>query len=172
MTPIRFVTDASLAVVARRLRQLGYDVELHRGARLEELLEIAAREGRTVLTLSARKPKRWSAVATVRLVDADPAAAVRSVAGQAEASGAPLSRCSHCNHPLRVRSAFEAHGEVPGRVARRGGPLWSCTGCGQWFWLGSHTDKLRGWFEGALGRAVVWPEPPPRDEGRKPHPDR
>ena len=73
---------------------------------------------------------------------------------------------------LRARSAFEAHGEVPGRVARRGGPLWSCTGCGQWFWLGSHTDRLRGWFEGALGRAIEWPEIPPREEGRKPHLDR
>lgn len=168
MTPTRFVTDASLALVARRLRQLGYDVELHRGARLEELLEAAARDGRTVLTRSARRPKRWGAVPAMQVDDTDPAAAVRAVAGQHEPSGGPLSRCSHCNHPLRVRSAFEAHGEVPGRVARRGGPLWSCTGCGQWFWLGSHTDKLRAWFEAALERAVVWPEAPPREEGRKP----
>lgn len=168
MPPTRFVTDASLAEVARRLRQFGFDVELHRGARLEELLEAASRDGRTVLTRSARRPKRWAAVAMLQVGGADPAAAVRAVVAAAEPSGGPLSRCSHCNHPLRVRSPFEAHGEVPGRVARRGGPLWSCTGCGQWFWLGTHTEKLREWFEGVLGRPVAWPESPPPPAPHRP----
>ncbi len=168
MSPTRFVTDASLAQVARRLRQLGYDVELHRGARLEELLEVAARDARTVLTRSARRPRRWAATPVLQIGGADPAAAVRAVTEAAAPSGGPLSRCSHCNHPLRVRSPFEAHGEVPGRVARRGGPLWSCTGCGQWFWLGTHTERLRAWFEAALGRAVDWPEAPPPADPRRP----
>src|SRR5262245_19349889 len=50
--PTAFVTDSSLALVARRLRFLGYDVATHPGARLEELFAAAREQGRTVLTLS------------------------------------------------------------------------------------------------------------------------
>ena len=160
MDPTLFVTDTSLAEVARRLRQLGFDVQSHRGARLEELFEIAAREGRTVLTRSARHPRRWAAVPVLRLDSGDAARSVREVAGAFTPSLGPLSRCTSCNTALRPRSAFEAHGEVPGRVARRGGPLSSCPSCGQWFWLGSHTARLREWFEAALGRPLDWPESP------------
>lgn len=158
MNATPFVTDASLGQLARRLRQLGYDVLVHRGARLEELLEAAARDGRTVLTRSARHPKRWAAVPALHLGDADLAEQLRKVTARALPSGPPLGRCSHCNHVLRSRSVFEAHGEVPGRVARGGTPLWSCTGCGQWFWLGSHTERLRAYFNGILGPIAGWPE--------------
>ncbi len=159
MSVVTYVTDASLAQLARRLRQLGFDVQVHRGARLEELLESASRDGRTVLTRSARHPGKWAAVPVLR-VAGDTAHGVRVVTAHGEPSGPPLGRCSHCNAALRSRSAFEAHGEVPGRVARRGGPLFSCPDCGQWFWLGSHTEQLRAWFETALGRPLDWPSAP------------
>lgn len=159
--PTPFVTDASLGLIARRLRQLGFDVEVRGGARLEELLESAAQDGRTVLTRSERHPRRWASVSVLRLTGADAAAAVREVVANALPAGTPLSRCTRCNSALRPRSAFEAHGEVPGRVARRGGALSSCPSCGQWFWLGSHTERLRVWFETALGRPLDWPAVPP-----------
>lgn len=160
MNPVTFVTDASLDPLARRLRQLGYDVLVHRGARLEELFAAAATDGRTVLTRSARHPKRWAAVPALQVEGDDLAAQLRSARALGPASGAPLGRCTHCNHVLRSRSAFEAHGEVPGRVARGGSPLFSCTGCGQWFWLGSHTERLREWFTAAIGPLEGWPLSP------------
>lgn len=171
MTVVTYVTDASLAQLARRLRQLGFDVLVHRGARLEELLESAARDGRTVLTRSARHPKKWAAVPAL-CVSGDTARGVRTVVEHGEPSSPPLGRCSHCNAALRSRSAFEAHGEVPGRVARRGGPLSSCPDCGQWFWLGTHTEKLRAWFEEALGRPVDWPAAPAGPPGTRQMPQK
>src|SRR5258705_10253258 len=120
MPPTRFATDASLELVARRLRMLGYDVVTHRGARLGELFDVAAREGRTVLTLSARRPRAWSHVPTITLPAADAAAAVRQVAAHHAPEGAPFGRCPVCNTRLVPRSTFEARGEVPPRVARSG----------------------------------------------------
>jgi uncharacterized protein with PIN domain len=155
--PTRFVTDASLELVARRLRLLGYDVAGHRGARLEELFDVAAREGRVVLTLSGRHPPRWAHVAALRLPRGDAAAAVRRVAQAHAPVGAPLSRCPHCNVALRPRSAFEAVGEVPPRVARRGGPFTWCPACGRWYWLGSHVARIVEWLEAATGRPVALP---------------
>jgi uncharacterized protein with PIN domain len=163
MTPPRFVTDASLEFVARRLRFLGYDVVTHRGARLEELFAAAAAEGRIVLTLSGRHPRRWEAVAAMRLPRGDAAAAVRAVAEAHAPAGAPFSRCPHCNVALRSRSAFEAVGEVPGRVTRAGGPLTWCPSCGRWYWIGTHVGKLVSWLEFATGRPLE--RPPGRSEG-------
>lgn len=155
--PTRFVTDASLELVARRLRFLGYDVASHRGARLEELFDVAAREGRTVLTLSERHPRQWAHVAALRLPRGETAAALRQVVEGHAPAGAPFSRCPHCNVALRPRSAFEAVGEVPPRVARRGGPFTWCPACGRWYWPGSHVARIVEWLEAATGRAVAVP---------------
>ncbi len=157
MDPTRFLADASLEFLARRLRFLGYDVAVHRGARLEEVLELAAREDRTVLTPSARHPRRWAAVRVLRVPLADPAAGVRAVAVAHVPAGAPFSRCPQCNVALRARAAFEAHGEVPGRILRAGGRLTWCPACGRWYWRGGHIAGLAAWLEAALGRPVVPP---------------
>ena len=126
MEPTRFVTDASLEFVARRLRFLGFDVASHRGARLEELFNVAARDGRVVLTLSDRHPHKWASVGAIRLPRGDAGAALRLIVESHAPAGPPFSRCPQCNVALRRRSAFEAVGEVPGRVTRAGGPLTWC----------------------------------------------
>jgi uncharacterized protein with PIN domain len=155
--PTRFVTNASLEFVARRLRFLGYDVAGHAGARLEELFEVAAREGRTVLTLSARHPRKWANVSAIQLPGDDPAAAVRLIAAAHAPAGEPFSRCPQCNVALRTRTSFEAVGEVPSRVARAGGPFTWCPACGRWYWPGGHVAKLVAWLEAATGKQVELP---------------
>ena len=157
MPPTRFVTSASLDFVARRLRFLGYDVVTHPGARLEELFEAGERDGRSVLTTSARHPRRWADVPAVRVPGADPASAVRTVAAAHEPTGAPFSRCPRCNVALQRRTSFEAIGEVPGRVTRAHAMLTWCPSCGQWFWEGGHTARIRKWLAEVVGRALESP---------------
>ena len=154
MTPTRFLTDSSLDFLGRRLRFLGYDVSTLRGARLEELFEAARREQRTVLTTSARHPRRYADVPAIVIARADPAAALRSIALAHAPAGAPFSRCPSCNAALRRRHTLEASGEVPGRVLRTSRWFSDCPSCGKWYWEGSHVVRLRGWLEGALGRSL------------------
>jgi uncharacterized protein len=154
VTSARFVTDSSLALIARRLRLLGYDVLVIPGARLEEILETARREGRTALTTSARHPRAFADVPARRIRPEQVAETVRAIAESIEPSGAPFSRCSECNTPLQRRHPFEARGEVPGGVLRSAASLSFCPGCGKWYWEGSHVARLREWLEQALGRAL------------------
>ena len=149
--PTRFATDASLEQLARRLRFLGYDVVTHRGARLEELFAAAAADGRTVLTLSARRPRRHAGVAAIRIQRGDEAAALRALVETHAPAGARWSRCPACNTALEARSAFEARGELPARVARAGWPLSWCPTCDRWYWPGSHVARMNAWFERVLG---------------------
>jgi uncharacterized protein with PIN domain len=154
MPPERFVTDSSLAFLARRMRLLGYDVALLPGARLEEVMESARRESRTVLTLSARHPRRFAAVRVRAVRRGDTAEALRAIATACEPSGRPFGRCTACNTPLQSRHPLEASGEVPGRVLRAARPLTYCPGCGKWYWEGSHVRRLREWLERALGHPL------------------
>ena len=154
MAKARFITDSSLAFLARRLRLLGFDVALLPGTRLEEVLEAARREGREVLTTSSRHPRRYGDVAT-RSLPRDTEPALRAIVAGCEPSGAPFSRCSVCNTALLRRFPFEARGEVPGSVLRAGGPLRYCPSCGKWYWTGSHVARLKEWLERALDRPLA-----------------
>jgi uncharacterized protein with PIN domain len=154
MLPARFVTDSSLEFLARRLRFLGYDVATIRGARLEELFEVAVREERTVLSLSARHPRRFGAVPMIRLPRADPAASLRAIAEQHLPAGAPFSRCPACNVAMHRRHPLEARGEIPGRVLRTIRTAHFCPQCGKWYWSGTHVARIRAWLEAALGRSL------------------
>lgn len=152
--PVRFLADSSLDLVARRLRVLGFDVVTVRDARLEDLFEAARRDGRTVLTTSARHPRRHADVGAITLPREAPQKAVRAVAEAHASSGPPFSRCPICNHELLLRTPAEGSGKVPDAVLRAGLALRSCPGCGRWYWHGSHVDRLRRWLGGALGRDV------------------
>ncbi|MFI5371040.1 MAG: Mut7-C RNAse domain-containing protein [Candidatus Eisenbacteria bacterium] len=161
VAPTRLLTDTSLEGLARRLRQLGFDVAVVRGARLDELFATAASDARAVLTLSARRPRRFGDVPALVVPRGDPAAAVRVVDATFEPSGPPFSRCTTCNTALRKRHPFEAGGEVPGRVLRRVTALSSCPACGRWYWDGSHVAHVTTWLEKALGRPLSPREPGP-----------
>jgi uncharacterized protein with PIN domain len=155
----RFVTDSSLAFLARRLRFLGFDVQVLRGARLEELMDHGRAEGRVVLTTSTRHPRRYADVAAWSLPRIDARAAVREIAARAEPAGSPFSRCPECNVALQRRHPFEARGEVPGRVLRSARSLTYCPSCGKWYWEGSHFTRLEAWLEDALGRPLTRDDP-------------
>jgi uncharacterized protein with PIN domain len=152
--PARFVTDTSLAFVAHRLSFLGYDITCLHGARLEELFEVGRREGRIVLTLSDRHPRRFADVTVIVAPRDDPAAAVRRVAVEHQPASPLFGRCASCNQALQTRHPMEARGEVPGRVLRTVQSVRYCPMCGKWYWLGSHVARLRAWLEQALGRAL------------------
>ena len=152
--PARFITDSSLESLARRLRFLGYDVIALAGARLEEVLAVARREDRTVLTLSVRRPRRWADVPAITVGRGDEADAVRVLAAAFEPAGPPFSRCGECGSALERRHAFEARGEVPGRVLRAASFLHYCPACGKWYWEGTHVAHIREWLERALGQPL------------------
>jgi len=152
MDPGRFLVDLSLEGLARRLRLLGFDVATLPGARLETLFEAAGRDGRTVLTTSARHPRRHARVRAVTVDRGDPVRAVRSLVAAYAPPGAPFSRCSVCNEPLGDGPG--RRGTVPERVRASGTPLRHCPRCRRTYWHGTHVERLRAWLEVATGNPV------------------
>ena len=138
----RLLLDAMLGKLATYLRMCGHDAAyaLDRGVEADDKLRaLAAEEGRTLITrdeaLAARTPD-------ARLVTE------RAVTGQLRelhAAGVDLrlaerpARCGRCNGSVESMADATARRPeyVPSDVR-----AWRCLDCDQWFWKGSHWDRV------------------------------
>lgn len=138
---MKFLCDHMLGTLAKWLRFLGHDATYPGPLDDRELLALAAREGRVLLTrdreLAARVPGALGVVSD----DLDDQLLQVLKAFNLKADIA-LTRCSVCNAPLREATKEEARGNVPKKVLERQEEFWHCDTCGRFYWQGSHWDNM------------------------------
>jgi len=145
----RFVADAMLGSLARKLRALGFDTTYFKSGTDSAILGIAAHEGRIILTsdrlLAARASSKLLGV--ILLAGTSDAARLGEIAATARksglqlAAGAPL--CSLCGGDLEQVGRAAVSGVVPQMVEDRHRLFFMCRSCGQIYWKGGHWKKLR-----------------------------
>lgn len=143
--PVRFALDAHLGKLTRLLRLLGFDAVHSNGYRDEELVAVASRDGRVVLTRDRELLKR-SAVRYGYWVRAtDPPAQAAEVVRRFRVAdvSAPFTRCLRCNGRLLPVDRGEAVARVPPRVAAWREEFLRCVGCGKLYWKGTHYPRLQ-----------------------------
>jgi uncharacterized protein with PIN domain len=146
-----------LGSLARKLRAFGFDVTYYRDGNDSELLALAAREGRTLLTADLELSRLASArgIPSIPIRGKTDSARLVSLRAGAEASRISLAggppRCSVCNGQLEVLSRSEAVGMVPLTVVKRHRRFYRCVDCGRFYWKGGHWKKLR-WLERRLSQ--------------------
>lgn len=143
--PPRFLADAHLGGLARRLRLLGFDTELARDAPDRSLADLADGDGRIVLSRDREllKHRRVARGRYVRARSTDEQ--LREVLAHfgLRDSARPFTRCLECNAPLRHAERAEVADRLPPRVAAEQHEFTLCTGCGRAYWPGSHWRRLR-----------------------------
>jgi uncharacterized protein with PIN domain len=145
----RFVADAMLGSLARKLRIFGYDTVYFSKGDDPDLESLASQEGRVILTsdkgLYAHAVHRSTVAVLVE--GASDRARMRSVREQLgdrlSPSSVEASRCAACNGELRRVTREEIAARVPERVAARHRIFWVCAACGKPYWRGSHWRRLR-----------------------------
>lgn len=148
----RFIADAMLGRLARWLRLLGFDCAWEPDIADEALVRRAISEGRTLLSRDRALPEEWCIPAFHR-VDAEK---VREQLG--EVVGAfglarevrLLSRCSHCNIPLRPATREDVADHIPARVLEGQSVFSVCPACERVYWEGSHTARIRRFVDELL----------------------
>lgn len=158
----RFLADAHLGALARRLRLLGFDTTLA-GDGADRLLAELAQSQRRILLSRDRELLKHRRVERGMLVRAlDPDAQCVEVGRRFGLAGAarPFSRCLECNGPLRDASPAEVGDRIPPHVARAHAEFTACDGCGRVYWPGSHWQRLRERAR-ALLAAIGEPRAPP-----------
>jgi hypothetical protein len=147
-----FLLDAMLGKLAVYLRLCGYDTvyALDRDVEADDtILELADREGRTVLTRDVHLSTRAERGFLLNEPDPPDQLAELAAAGlRLEPTDEPV-RCGRCNGTVEaVDDGEETPGYAPDPVAE---PQWRCTECGQVFWKGSHWDRMRETLREARG---------------------
>ncbi len=148
-----FVADCMLGRLAKWLRILGFDVLYFSKAEDPDLVAIARREGRVLLTRdtglierTARRPDRLF---------------IRSVAWEDQVvqvldefglwdTVRPNTRCIACNLPLKLLSREQARNLVTPYVGERAASFAVCPGCERVFWQGTHYGDM----ERKIGRLL------------------
>lgn len=149
MPPARFVCDAMLGGVARKMRIVGFDVLYFSEGPDSAVERIAEEEGRVILTsdraLYAHATRKG--LASILVTGQTDARCIAEVVEKAPKAAIPMkagpSRCADCNSVLDVLSRSDATGRVPQSVSARHRQFFACPSCGKLFWKGGHWERLR-----------------------------
>lgn len=155
----KFVADAMLGSLARKLRAFGFDTAYYREGGDEGIIGLARSDGRVILTsdksLGARA--RSKGVRILMVEGRTDGRRISSLIRSARAEGVPLERgnslCSTCGKGLVVVPRKQAARSVPALVAARHRLFFQCVSCGRFYWRGAHWKKLSN-LERAFGHRV------------------
>ena len=144
---MKFLADAMLGKLARWLRMLGHDVIYSAVFDDSELLELAKREERVLLTKDLELYKR----AIGRGLDAyyvEGKSEPERLAEVAKRYNLPLeidmdkSHCTICNTKLTVTPKEQLQNELEKNTFTYYNRFWKCPNCGQIYWQGAHWKQI------------------------------
>ena len=155
---LRFIADAHLGGLARLLRMSGFDTLYDNRFEDGQIAEIAAHEGRIVLTRDRELLKRRIVSHGCYVHALKPALQLRELFERLDLarSARPFTLCVHCNLPLHEVDTEQARARVPPRAAWLYSRFLGCDACQRIYWEGSHWRNmcaLLGPLLGPLGKA-------------------
>jgi uncharacterized protein with PIN domain len=157
---IRFVADAHLGGLARLLRMAGFDTLYDNNYQDEEIVAIAGREARTVLTRDRELLKRRELEHGCYLHTIRPEAQLRELFARLglAALARPFTLCLHCNLPLRPVEKDAVLERLPESVRDQHTQFTTCDSCRRIYWKGSHHKRMLAML--ATANALESPMPP------------
>jgi uncharacterized protein len=143
---LRFVADVHLGRLAGCLRMAGFDTLYRSDYTHGELVALASRVGRVLLTCDRALAgnRDLTRVYLVRAARAREQLAEVLERFDLYRLARPLTRCPRCNHPLAAVDRAVAAGHQPAAKAERDEGYWQCTGCDRLYREGPHVQRMRG----------------------------
>jgi uncharacterized protein len=147
MGALRFIVDNNVGRLAKALRALGYDTVFVNPIADSDLVEIARREGRIILTkdtgILRRRLISSGQVGALRIEGDDWRQQLAQVVRELDLATRPrFTRCIECNTPLDPRTREEARPHVPPYVYRTQRSFLICPSCGRHYWQGTHWQRM------------------------------
>lgn len=145
----RFILDVHLGKLARLLRLLGFDTLYRNDYEDAEIVAIAAREHRIILTRDVGLLKHKAVTHGYWVRSTLPQAQAREVLARFDLNAQirPFQRCLICNTLLEPIEKSEVLDRIPPRVAAAHDRFFICPVCDKIFWRGSHYTRLQAKVE-------------------------
>ncbi len=140
-----FVADGHLGKLVRDLRLLGIDVAYDPAAEDRQLVEIASRNNRALLTRDRRLLMHAAVQHGYYLRSQNPLEQTIEVLRRFDLGSilSPFSRCLRCNALLEPAEKEKVIGQLEPLTKIYYDEFRRCTGCAQVYWSGSHFTKLQ-----------------------------
>jgi uncharacterized protein with PIN domain len=150
---VRFIADAHLGQLAKRLRILGFDVLYDNAYHDRDLADIFIRDDRIVLTRDRSVLIQKTILRGCFLHSKTSNDQVREVLARCHAVDAlhPFTRCLECNGALLDVDKQKVAHLLPERSGEAFDHFRQCKNCGKVYWGGSHKRQMQEWVARILG---------------------
>jgi len=155
--PVSFVLDVHLGKLARRMRLLGFDVCYRNDLDDAEIMDIAERENRIILTrdLGILKHRKVMCGYLVRSDHLD--YQLREVLKRYDLHGRIRLwlRCMVCNGLMERVNKAEVEPFLEPKTRLYYEDFHRCSNCSRLYWKGSHYDRIDQWLNGFMKKVSL-----------------
>lgn len=151
---MKFIADGMLGKLTRWLRMLGQDVTYSNKFEDAELIAIAEKEHRILLTRDSELYQRAigksiDAFYVEGLTEAEKLAELAERFDFSLTIDLTCSRCPRCNAKIRLTPKETLASKVERNTFIYYDEFWKCSECGSIYWQGSHWNGIRATLEEA-----------------------
>ena len=141
---LKFVVDVNLGKLARKLRLLGFDVAYDNNRADHEIIQLAVKEKRVILTRDVGLLKHRQVTHGYWVRSTEPFKQTVEVVCKYDLFNEiqPFSRCMECNEKLESVKKEEILSLLPPKTRQHFDKFYRCPGCGKIYWRGSHYRKM------------------------------
>jgi uncharacterized protein with PIN domain len=151
---LKFIADGMLGKLTRWLRMLGHNVKYSNKLDDAQLMAIAKKERRILLTRDLELYQQATAKG-IQAFYVDGQTEAENLAKIAQRFGISLdidmakSRCPKCNAQVKPIPKEKVAGKVEESTYTYYNEFWECPKCGQIYWQGAHWTRIRKTLETA-----------------------
>jgi uncharacterized protein len=145
---IKFIVDANAGKLVRWLRLIGYDTLFFTGADDSEMVAIALRENRVLVTrdthIVERRVARNGQLRVILVESDDPPQQIRQVIEtlKLDCHYRHFMLCLECNCLLVPQRPEDVKGRVPPYVFQTQSQYMECPNCYRIYWRGTHWQEM------------------------------
>jgi len=144
-----FIVDGMLGNLARKIRLLGYDSRYESSAEDSDLIKMAEKQRRIIISKDENLSKSAEKIGlvTVLIRGNDEVEQIIQIATKLGLSNFVIdsnsSRCVDCNGKLETIDKIRVMNKVPSGIYERQEKFWICRDCKKIYWEGTHFEKLQ-----------------------------
>ena len=151
---MKFIVNGMLGKLTRWLRMLGHNVKYSNKLDDAQLIAIAKKEKRILLTRDLELYQQATAKGIQAFyvdgkTEAERLAQIAKKFGISLEIDMAVSRCPKCNAQVKPTSKENVKGKVEETTFAHYNEFWQCTKCGQIYWQGAHWTRIRRTLEEA-----------------------